>query len=118
MNKFLLSLLLFAPGAAWANPFKYKTPCYVETPSSYVEDVCTVVETRLPSGALNTRNIYSNRFGLTIKSRFDDKKGFVTWDSQNNFEYKWDYKVGNIKGKSEPHTYVMPAFLVENVSWD
>jgi hypothetical protein len=116
--KKLLLLLLLVPTAAFANPpFKYKTNCYLENGNEYQADVCTVVETREKGGALKTRNIYSNRFGLTIKSWFDDKKGFMTWDSHNKFEYKWEYKVGSI-GNQIPHSYVMPGVLVENVSWD
>ena len=74
-------------------------------------------EIREKGGALKTRNIYSNRWGLTIKSRYDEKKGLVTWDSHNKFEYKWEYKVGGV-GKQAAVTYVMPGVLLENVSWD
>jgi hypothetical protein len=116
--KKLLLLLLFIPLPAFANPaFKYYTSCILESERTYTEDVCTVVETREKGGALKTRNIYSNRFGLTIKSRFDKEKGFVTWDSHNKFEYKWDYKVAGYQG-TQPYTYVMPGVMVENVSWD
>ena len=41
----------------------------------------------------------------------------MTWDSHNKFNYKWDYKIGGVGGTGA-HTYVMPGFLVENVSWD
>lgn len=116
--KKLISLLVLLPLPALAGPaFKYQTNCYLENKSEYFEDVCTVVETREKTGALKTRNIYSNKFQLTIKSRFDNEKGFVTWDSHNKFEYKWDYKLGTA-GTQNPHTYVMPGFLLENVSWD
>ena len=116
--KKLLLLLLLVPTAALANPpFKYKTNCYLETETEYQADVCTVVETREKGGGLKTRNIYSNRFGLTIKSWFDPKKGFMTWDSHNKFEYKWEYKTGSV-GNQVPHSYVMPGVLLENVSWD
>ena len=100
-------------------PFRYETQCYLvnEKAVTYADDVCTVIETREKGGALRTRNIYSNRFGLTIKSRFDKEKGFVTWDSHNKFEYKWEYKVGTVGGL-EPKTYVMPGFMLEDVSWD
>lgn len=118
MKKLFAFFLLISSAPAYANPpLKYQTNCYLENKGTYLEDVCTVVETRLKGGALNTRNIYSNKFGLTIKSRFDPQKGFVTWDSHNNFEYKWEYKVGS-NGLQGVHTYVMPGFLVENVSWD
>lgn len=117
--KKLLFVLLFIPLPALANPFfKYKTNCYLETQEGYQFDVCTVVETREKGGALKTRNIYSNRFGLTIKGRFDPKQGYLTWDSHNKFIYKWEYKTGNIPESTEPHTYVMPGILVENISWD
>ena len=100
-------------------PFQYQTQCYLinEKQMTFADDTCTVIETREKGGALRTRNIYSNRFGLTIKSRFDKEKGFVTWDSHNKFEYKWEYKVGAVDGL-EPKTYVMPGFMLENVSWD
>lgn len=114
----LAATFFMAPIAAIAKPsaFTYKTNCWVQAPSSYVGDICTVVETREDNGALRTRNIFSNRFGLTVKSRFDPVKGFVTWDSYNKFEYKWEYKVGSIDGKVA--SYVMPGFLLEDVSWD
>lgn len=116
--KKLLLLFLLMPTTALAGPaFKYQTNCYLENKQEYLEDVCTVVETREKGGALKTRNIYSNKFQLTIKSRFDKEKGFVTWDSHNKFEYKWDYKLGSV-GNQQPHTYVMPGILLENVSWD
>ena len=66
---------------------------------------------------LRTRNIFSNRFGLTIKGRFDKEKGYMTWDSHNKYEYKWEYKVGG-NNDLGAWTYVMPGFLVQNVSWD
>lgn len=118
MMKKLISLLILLPLPAFAGPaFKYQTNCYLETKTEYLADVCTVVETREKGGALKTRNIYSNKFQLTIKSRFDNEKGFVTWDSHNKFEYPWSYKLGTV-GTQNPHTYVMPGFLLESVSWD
>lgn len=98
--------------------FKYKTPCFLESPAGHLEDNCTVVEIREKGGALKTRNIYSNRFGLTVKGRFDAEKGYVTWDSHNQFEYKWEYKIGNIPGSTVPYSIVMPGLLIENISWD
>ena len=96
------------PLPASAGPaFKYYTICIVESEGTITEDVCTVVETREKSGALKTRNIYSNRFSLTVKSWFDKEKGFMTWDSNNKFEYKWEYKVGSYNSM-QPYTYVMP----------
>jgi hypothetical protein len=118
IKKLLLASVLLAGSPVFAGPaFKYQTNCYLESQDQYQEDVCTVVETREKSGALKTRNIYSNRFGLTIKSWFDEKNGFMTWDSHNKFNYKWEYKIGGQKDLNA-HTYVMPGFLLENVSWD
>jgi len=118
MKKVFCFVSAFLCSPAFAAPaFKYQTNCYLESKSEYSADVCTVVEIREKSGALKTRNIYSNRFGLTIKSWFDKEKGFMTWDSHNKFEYKWEYKVGGVQDIGV-HTYVMPGFLVENVSWD
>lgn len=68
--------------------FTYETPCGLDSASQSQLDTCKVVETREPSGALRTRNIYGNRHSLTIKSWFDREKGFMTWDSHNKFEYK------------------------------
>ena len=98
-------------------PFTYETPCILEAGDQTYPDVCKVVETREKSGALRTRNIFSNKFGLTIKGRFDKEKGYMTWDSHNKYEYKWEYKIG---GSNElgAWTYVMPGFLLQNVSWD
>lgn len=80
-----------------------------------MEDVCTVVETREKGGALKTRNFYSNKFVLTVKSSLTDN-GLINWDSHNQFQYKWEYKVGNVNGNTA--SYVMPGFLVQDVSWD
>jgi hypothetical protein len=98
-------------------PFIYETPCVLESGMQTYFDTCKVVETRETGGALRTRNIYSNKFGLTIKSRFDKEKGFVTWDSHNKFEYKWDYKVAGT-GEQGNWSMVMPGLLLQNVSWD
>ena len=98
-------------------PFVYETPCVLEAGLQTYHDICKVVETRETGGALRTRNIFSNKHGLTIKGRFDKEKGYMTWDSHNKFEYKWDYKVGG-NGDLGAWTYVMPGFLVQNVSWD
>ena len=117
MKKLFFLLLLLPLPALAGPPFKYQTNCFLESKEEYQADVCTVVETRESNGALKTRNIYSNRFGLTIKSWFDEKKGFMTWDSYNKFEYKWEYKIGGQKDLGA-QTYVMPGFLIENVSWE
>jgi len=128
MKRFLIlaSLFLTAPTFAQTQevvkqkvyrPFTYETPCALEYNNEFQVDTCKVVETRETGGALRTRNIFSNRFRLTIKSRFDKEKGFVTWDSHNKFEYKYEYKVGGVDGLGA-WSYVMPGFLVQNVSWD
>ena len=115
----LAALLFSSPVLAQEThrPFRYETACGIESGEQFFEDTCVVIETREKNGALRTRNVFSNKFALTIKSRFDKEKGFMTWDSHNKFEYKWDYKVG---GNQElgPWTYVMPGFLMQNVSWD
>jgi len=98
-------------------PFRYETPCVLETKKEFMMDECVVVETRETGGSLRTRSIFSNRFGLTIKSYFDKEKGFMTYDSHNKFSYKYEYKVGGVDGLGT-WTYVMPGFLVQNVSWD
>jgi hypothetical protein len=122
----LLTALLFAsPALAQTapakpktyRPFTYETPCALESSLQTYHDVCKVVETRETGGALRTRNIFSNKFGLTIKSWFDKEKGFMTWDSHNKFAYKWEYKVGGINQEGA-WSMVMPGFLLQNVSWD
>ena len=70
-------------------PFRYETSCALQSNENFMTDLCVVIETRETGGALRTRNIFSNRFGLTIKSWFDKEKGFMTWDSHNKFAYKW-----------------------------
>ena len=94
-------------------PFVYETPCQLETGNNIYEDTCKVVETRETGGALRTRNIFSNKWKLTIKGRFDKEKGYLTWDNYNKREYKWDYMIGGTGW-----TYVMPGVLLQNVSWD
>ena len=98
-------------------PFRYETPCALEYNNEFQVDNCVVIETRETGGALRTRAIFSNRFKLTIKSYFDPVKGFMTWDSHNKFAYKYEYKVGGVDGLGA-WSYVMPGFLVQNVSWD
>lgn len=41
----------------------------------------------------------------------------MTWDSHNQFEYKWEYKVAGNQVLGA-WTLVMPGFLVQNISWD
>ncbi len=98
-------------------PFVYETPCALEAGLQTYYDTCKVIETRETGGGLRTRNIFSNKFGLTIKSWFDKEKGFMTWDSHNKFAYKWDYKVGDVNQEGA-WSMVMPGFLLQNVSWD
>jgi len=128
MKKFLPILFLLCSSPVFAQsqtvvqkkeyrPFRYETPCALETKQEFEMDECTVIETRESNGALRTRNIYSNRFKLTIKGRFDKEKGYMTWDSHNKYEYKWEYKVGGINQEGA-WSMVMPGFLLQNVSWD
>ncbi len=123
----VLAALLFAATPAFAQtetktkkeyrPFRYETPCALESNQTIYRDTCVVIETRETGGALRTRNIFANKFGLTVKGRFDKEKGYMTWDSHNKYEYKWEYKVGGVDGLGA-WTYVMPGVLVQNVSWD
>jgi hypothetical protein len=115
--KAAIAVAMMTPLAAQATPqpFKFRANCYVEVPSRLIPVDCTVVETRESTGALRTRNVYSNSLGLTIKSRFDPVKGFVTWDSVNKFEYKWEYRV---RDDGTGFTYIKPGFLIENIPWD
>lgn len=122
MKKLLLIASIFVSLPSFAQsqnyrPFRYETPCVLEAKNEFFEDTCVVIETRESNGALRTRNIFSNKFKLTIKGRFDKVNGYMTWDSHNKYEYKWDYKVGSVNGK-DAWTYVMPGFLLQNVSWD
>lgn len=123
MKKLLIltSLLFCSPAFAQTQqsyrPFTYESPCALEHKNEFSMDTCKVVETREKNGALRTRNIYSNRFGLTIKSWFDKEKGYIQTDSYNKFTYKWEYKVGGVDGMGA-WTYVMPGVLLQNVSWD
>ena len=109
----------FAQEVKTYRPFRYETPCMLEVGIQTYPDTCVVIETREKGGALRTRNIFSNKHGLTIKGRFNKEQGYMTWDSHNNFEYKWDYKVGGVSSDGlGAWTYVMPGFLLQNVSWD
>ena len=111
--KKLLLLLLLLPAPALAAPFKYQTTCTLESNNVLTEDVCTVVEVREKGGALKSRNIYSNKFSLTVKMTYNKEKGFMTWDSFNKIEYPWEYKLDPLKG-----SLVMPGLYVKEVSWD
>ena len=107
LTTLLFSAPVFAQETKTYRPFRYETPCILEQGIQTYPDVCVVVETREKGGALRTRNIYSNKHRLTIKGRFDKEKGYMTWDSHNQFEYKWDYKVGGVQ-ELGAWTYVMP----------
>jgi hypothetical protein len=123
MKKFLLltTLLfaspLYAQEAKTYQPFRYETSCALMYQGEPMTDLCVVIETREKGGFLRTRNIFSNRFGLSIKSWFDKKEGFMTWDSHNKFAYKWEYKISGT-GEQGAWSMVMPGFLLQNVSWD
>lgn len=122
-NLLLAASILLSTNSVFAQvqqsyrPFIYETPCALESKDEFLMDICKVVETREKTGALRTRNIFSNRFGLTIKGRFDKDNGYVQIDSHNKFEYKWEYKVGGVDGLGA-WTMVMPSFYVQQVSWD
>ena len=118
LSSLLLTSPVFAQVQQSYRPFRYETPCGLETQNNFFEDTCVIIETRESGGALRTRNIFSNKFGLTIKGRFDKEKGYMTWDSHNKYEYKWQYKIGGDSGSWGAWSYVMPGFLVQNISWD
>lgn len=115
----LLATLMFAQATPVIQqpkiykPFRYETLCQLETGTNIYQDTCVVIETRETGGALRTRNIFANAWRLTIKGRFDKQKGYMTWDSHNKYEYRWEYKVAGTGW-----TYVMPGVLLENISWD
>ena len=114
----ILSSPVYAQTESTYHPFRYETSCALMNGNSEpMTDLCVVIETREKGGFLRTRNIFSNRFGLTIKGRFDKEKGYMTWDSHNKFEYKWEYKLGEV-GQLGTWSNVMPGFYVQNVSWD
>jgi hypothetical protein len=95
-------------------PFRYNAKCYILK----IEDQCVVIETRESGGGLKSRNIFSNKTALTIKTRWNGQK-FVTWDSHNNFEYDWQYKPNpEIVEDGITGTLVMPGVTVINISWD
>lgn len=95
-------------------PFRYTSKCYVLKN----EDQCVIIETRDTSGALRSRNIFSNKAGLTIKMRWNGQK-FVQTDSYNKFEYTWEYKVNpEVVEDGITGTVVMPGVTVVNISWD
>jgi len=113
MNKLLFLLLLLPAPVLAGQSFKYQTACTLESQNTLTEDVCTVIEVREKGGALKSRNIYSNKFSLTVKMTYSKEKGFTTWDSFNKMEYPWEYKIDASKG-----TLVMPGLYLKEVSWD
>ena len=124
MKKLLIAATLLFSAPVYAQqsptnyqPFRYETSCALMYEGNPMTDLCVVIETREKGGALRTRNIFSNRFSLTIKGRFDKEKGYMTWDSHNKYEYKWDYKIGQV-GELCNWSEVMPSFYLQNVSWD
>ena len=122
MKKIAIALfaVLSATPAFAGQPFRYETTCYIDAGDAIykIDDKCVVIETREKGGALKTRNIFSNVFGLTIKNRWNGEK-FLTWDSHNKFEYFYEYKVNpNITKDGISATYVMPGVSVHNISWD
>jgi hypothetical protein len=124
MKKLLLAAALLFSAPVYAQqsstnyqPFRYETSCALMYEGEPMTDLCVVIETREKGGALRTRNIFSNRFSLTIKGRFDKEKGYMTWDSHNKYEYKCDYKIGQV-GELGVWSEVMPSFYLQNVSWD
>lgn len=118
LRSFALALVLLAPLPAFCSEaYQYKARCWIDTPTGEVGDLCTVVETLNKEKFLKTRNIYSNRFALTVRSWFDPVKGFMTWDSYSQREYQWSYKIGPVRN-GIADSYVMEGFHVENLTWD
>ena len=109
-----LSLIFATLPASASETFRYLQKCYLDGENGQVfEDICTVIDVRTSEGALYSRGIFSNKFSLSVKNKWDAKtKKFTTWDSHNAFNYYYEYKVGKYG------SYVMPAFQVENISWD
>ena len=107
---FVTLLTMSAPKVALAQvPVeKYTTYCEVFGKPS----TCTVVDTRTSDGFLNTRAIYNNPYGYTMKQRFVGARGFMTWDSYNGKLYSYPYEP---KGRL---SQVTPDLAVEGVSWD
>jgi hypothetical protein len=103
-------LTLSAPKVALAQvgAEKYTTYCEVFGKPS----TCTVVDTYTSNGFLDTRAIYNNRYGYTMKQRFVGAKGFLTWDSYNGKVYSYPYQVKG--GLSR----VTPDLVVDGVGLD
>ena len=96
----LAALLFSSPAFAQEThrPFRYETPCGIETKDAFFEDTCVVIETRESSGALRTRNIFSNKFALTIKGRFDKEKGYMTWIVITNMNISGNINLAEVVG--------------------
>jgi hypothetical protein len=107
----LLGLLVLLPSAGFASPNveKYTERCWVKANLS----TCVIVDTRTPDGFLNTRGIYNNEYGYTMKQRFVGAKGFVTWDSVTKSTYSFPYKV--LANRS---MMVTPHLVIDNIPLD
>ena len=122
MKKIAVALfaVLSAASPALANPFRYTTTCYWEVENAIykIDEECVVIETREKGGALKTRNIFSNKFPMTIKMWWDGKQ-FVQTDSFNKFQYNWTYRPNpNIQKDGITATEVLPNVSVLGISWD
>jgi hypothetical protein len=111
MKHLLLSatIILSSAAVSASEVYKYQTRCWFRGEPT----VCTVVENRNSQGFLNTRNIYNNQFGYTVKSWFDHR-GFMTWDSIRKKSYQRNYQVTNIALGSS----VTDELVVQDLSWD
>lgn len=124
MKKIAVALfaVLSAATPALANPFRYETTCYwkIEDAVYKVDEKCVVIETREKGGALKTRNIFSNKFPMTIKMWWDSKANkFFQTDSHNKFVYHWEYKASpDLQKDGIAATEVLPSVFVHNISWD
>lgn len=112
---FSIGLAFANPSFASPKPFEYRTECVLVNGGRY-EDTCKVIETRNENGQLKSRNIFSNRFGLTVKSWFNPEGQFITWDSHNKNEYGWEYKAEIMEGVT--YTMVTTGFYLKDVSWE
>lgn len=104
----LLTVTVAPTALAQVGAEKYTTYCEVFGKPS----TCTVVDTRTHNGFLDTRAIYNNTYGYTMKQRFVGARGFMTWDSYNGKMYKFPYEVVN--GMSR----VTPDLVIQGVTWD
>lgn len=113
-----LSKILIATTCAISAPTAAFSQVHVEKYTEYCEvfgrsSTCVVVDTRTHDGFLNTRGIYNNQYGYTMKQRFVGAKGFMTWDSYTKKVYKFPYQsLGNQTSRVTPH------LTITGVSWD